>query len=252
MRRLAVVVMAGLLAGCGPEEPDLWANTLVSCSVPVPQQWRDSLKANEIAKGEKNAVFVMAASDDGRSAVVQTWSSELELSLHTPDGQLRSILKHPHAMTVVGFDGRLVRFATQVPGEEGVFYNWDAESEAPPVRVAGAYPDRNFHWASDGITSVWGEGQRLFAIRPGWPRPRMIAEVRWEPDPYLFSTLDVRGDFVRWTYSEASYITDIRTGSTVHFGKGYVLEVIGGALVRRGPDVAAAVPLTGIPPLPQC
>lgn len=53
--------------------------------------------------------------------------------------------------------------------------------------------------------------------------------------------------------SESSYVTDIRSGATMHTTDGaYWLEVHGGALTQQGWQVASAAPLSELSPLNGC
>ena len=250
-----LVALAVVLSGCAAEElEDRYTNKLVSCSVSVPQGWRDALTANELTDGSANAVRIVAASDDGRATVVQTWSSVLELAVHTPDGQRRPFISTRHHLSVVEFDGRRVKFAVQEAGQRAEFFTWDAQTGGEPVPVDGNYPERDPQRGSDGTTTVWAEKHQLYAQRADWPQPRLIAEIQnsphrvghiWEPQ--------VHGDFVSWGAMDSSYVTDIRTGASVHTSDNYVLRVVGGALVLTKPQrTAAATPLSGLSPLPAC
>ncbi|MGZ3142884.1 hypothetical protein ACVDFE_12980 [Lentzea chajnantorensis] len=106
--------------------------------------------------------------------------------------------------------------------------------------------------ASDGRTLAWAQEDELFAWRADWSRPRRIAEIEAVPKTEGIVLPRVSGDFVSWR-SESSYVTDVRSGTTVHTTEDdYWLEVHGGALTRRGRDVAAAAPLSALSALPAC
>lgn len=252
MRTLVAILAITALSGCANPVEERYTNKLVSCSVSLPQDWRDALAANEVKAAPANAVQIVAASDDGRTTIVQTWSSVLELALHTADGQRRPIISTRDHLTVIEFDGRRVKFAVQEAGQRATFHTWNAETGDPPVQVDGEYPDQVLDRSSDGTTSVWTEEHRLFAHRADWPQQRLVAEIEksyrvgyiWQPR--------VHGDFVSWSGMDSLYVTDLRTGATVHSTKGYALSVVGGALTMYDVTVASATPLSGLSPLPGC
>jgi hypothetical protein len=250
-----LVALAVVLSGCAAEElEDRYTNKLVSCSVSIPQDWRDKLAANEVTDASANAVRIVAASDDGRATVVQTWSSALELALHTPDGQRRPFVSTRHHLSIVEFDGRRVTYAVQEGGQDTKFFTWDAETAGEPVPVDWKDAERDHERSSDGTTTVWAEKHRLFALRADWPQQRLIAEI--QNSPYRVGSISgpqVHGDFVSWFGMDSSYITDIRTGASVHTSDNYVLQVRGGALVLTKPQrTTASTPLSGLSPLPAC
>ncbi|MET9631445.1 hypothetical protein ABZX92_28680 [Lentzea sp. NPDC006480] len=107
--------------------------------------------------------------------------------------------------------------------------------------------------ASDGRTLVWTEGEdSLHGWRTDWTQPRELAEIKPVPRTEGIMAPRVSGDFVSWR-SESGYVTDIRTGATMHTTEGaYLLEVHGGTLTRAGGQVAASAPLTSLTPLPDC
>lgn len=106
--------------------------------------------------------------------------------------------------------------------------------------------------ASDGRTVVWTQGDALHAWREGWTEPRELAEIKAAPRTEGIVFPRVSGDFVSWQ-SESSYVTDIRSGATMHTTEGgYWLEVHGGALTQQGWRVAAVTPLSALSPLSRC
>jgi hypothetical protein len=211
LTRALVVALAAILSGCTAEVEEQYTDKLVSCSVSVPQDWRDALERNQLTSD--TAVKIEAASPDGRATIVQTWGSELQLRLHTADG-----LRQPIA----------------------------------PVRVDEKVPDRELRRHSDGTTSVWTEEHRLFAHRADWPQQRQIAEIEKSHRVGYIWSPHVHGDFVSWSAMDSLYVTDLRTGSSVHSTKGYSLSVVGGALVMFGKTVASSTPLSSLSPLPAC
>lgn len=106
--------------------------------------------------------------------------------------------------------------------------------------------------ASDGRTVVWTQGEELRGWREGWTAPRELAGIKAVPRTEGIVFPRVSGDFVSWQ-SESSYVTDIRSGATMHTTDGaYWLEVHGGALTQQGWRVAAVAPLSELSPLRRC
>jgi hypothetical protein len=253
LTRALVVALAVVLSGCTAEVEERYTNKLVSCSVSVPQDWWDALERNQVRKDSReNAVAVVAASADGRTTVVQTWSSEVRLALHNEHGLRLPIASARGYLNVVEFDGRKVTFTVNGPGEEASFYTWDAQMGGSPVQVDAKFPEPEHYRSSDGTTTVSTEDHRLYAQRAGWPQPRLISEIQKSHQVGRISAPKVHGDFVSWFGMDSSYITDIRTGASVHTAKPRTLRVIGGALVMLGHDVTSATPLSGLSPLPKC
>jgi hypothetical protein len=251
LTRALVVALAAILSGCTAEVEEQYTDKLVSCSVSVPQDWRDALERNQLTSD--TAVKIEAASPDGRATIVQTWGSELQLRLHTADGLRQPIASGRGSFTVREFDGRRVRFSySKGNGEPATFHTWDADTGAPPVRVDEKVPDRELRRHSDGTTSVWTEEHRLFAHRADWPQQRQIAEIEKSHRVGYIWSPHVHGDFVSWSAMDSLYVTDLRTGSSVHSTKGYSLSVVGGALVMFGKTVASSTPLSSLSPLPAC
>jgi hypothetical protein len=251
LRRALVVALAGLLSGCTDEVEERHTDKLVSCSVSVPQGWRDALERNQLTSD--TAVKIEAASPDGRATIVQTWGSELQLRLHTADGLRQPIAAGRGSFSVLEFDGRRVKFVfSKGNGEPYAVHTWDAETGAPPVRVDEKVPDEERSRHSDGTTSVWTEGHQLFARRADWPQQRLIAEIEKSHRVGHIWSPHVHGDFVSWSAMDSLYVTDLRTGSSVHSTKGYALSVVGGALVMFGKTVASSTPLSSLSPLPAC
>ncbi|RDI32871.1 hypothetical protein [Lentzea flaviverrucosa] len=121
---------------------------------------------------------------------------------------------------------------------------------ALPEQLKNAEPGGSV--VSDGRTVVWTRGEKLIGWREGWTEPRELAGVRSAPSTEGILFPRVSGDFVSWQ-SESSYVTDIRSGATVHTTEGgYWLEVHGGALTQQGWRVAATAPLAKLSPLSRC
>ncbi|MFD9703606.1 hypothetical protein [Lentzea sp. NPDC059081] len=119
-----------------------------------------------------------------------------------------------------------------------------------PEQLRNAEPSGDV--AADGRTVVWVQGDSLFGWRDGWAQPREMAGIKDVPRTEGIVFPRVSGDFVSWQ-SESSYVTDIRSGATMHTSDGgYWLEVHGGALTRQGWQIAAAAPLAALSPLPKC
>jgi hypothetical protein len=142
-------------------------------------------------------------------------------------------------------------------GERPVFFNetvlWrqDGKFRAPqalPEPLQSAKPDGDV--ASDGRTVVWTQGDSLHGWRGDWAQPRELAVIKTVPKTESIAAPRVSGDFVSWR-SESAYVTDIRSGATVHTTEG-LLEVHGGALTQQGSRVTAAAPLSVLSPLPAC
>jgi hypothetical protein len=142
-------------------------------------------------------------------------------------------------------------------GERPVFFNetvlWrqDGKFRAPaalPEPLRTAEPDGDV--ASDGRTVVWTQGDALHGWRGDWTEPRRLAEIKKVPKTEGIVVPRVSGDFVSWR-SESTYVTDIRSGATVHTAEGS-LEVHGGALTQQDGRVAATAPLSALSPLPTC
>ncbi|MDX8048416.1 hypothetical protein SK571_03385 [Lentzea sp. BCCO 10_0798] len=121
---------------------------------------------------------------------------------------------------------------------------------ALPEQLKNAEPGGSV--VSDGRTVVWTRDEKLIGWREGWAEPRELAGIRSAPKTEGIVFPRVSGDFVSWQ-SESSYVTDIRSGATVHTTEGgYWLEVHGGALTQQGWRVAAAAPLEKLSPLSRC
>jgi hypothetical protein len=258
-----LVALAVVLSGCAAEEQEeRYTNKLVSCSVSLPQDWRDKLAANEVRPGPGKSVHTRAASGDGRTTVLLTWPQN-DLELHTEDGQRRVIVSSVGTVDVVEFDGRRLTFvAISRPGQDAELHTWDAQEGGKPVQIDGEPPQPDHYRSSDGTTTVWTEDHRLFGQRADWPQPRLIAEIQKSDRVGRIGQPRVHGDFVSWWGMDSSYITDIRTGATVHTSDNYVLRVMGGALVlhvrerNTSPNLregsTSATPLSGLSPLPAC
>jgi hypothetical protein len=121
---------------------------------------------------------------------------------------------------------------------------------ALPEQLKNAKPGESV--ASDGRTVVWAQDEALRGWREGWAEPRELAGIKAVPKTEGIVFPRVSGDFVSWQ-SESAYVTDIRSGATMHTTEGaYWLEVHGGALTQQGWGVAAAAPLSALSPLPGC
>ena len=121
---------------------------------------------------------------------------------------------------------------------------------ALPEQLKNAEPSGSV--ASDGRTVVWTRGEKLLGWRDGWADPRELAGIRSVPLTEGIVFPRVSGDFVSWQ-SESSYITDMRSGATMHTTEGgYWLEVHGGALTQQGWRVAATAPLERLSSLSRC
>jgi hypothetical protein len=121
---------------------------------------------------------------------------------------------------------------------------------ALPEQLKNAKPAESA--ASDGRTVVWTEGDSLRGWREGWTEPRELAEIKSMPRTEGILFPRVSGDFVSWQ-SESSYVTDIRSGATMHTTEGaYWLEVHGGALTQQGRRITAAAPLSALSALSRC
>ncbi|KOV81082.1 hypothetical protein [Nocardia sp. NRRL S-836] len=126
----------------------------------------------------------------------------------------------------------------------------DRGAAAVPEPLTRATPGE--HVASDGRTLAWTQDDTLFAWRAGWPQPRRLAEIESVPKTEGIVFPRVSGDFVSWR-SESSYVTDIRSGATMHTTEDdYWLEVHGGALTQRGRNVTASAPLSSLSALRAC
>ncbi|MGW6931828.1 hypothetical protein ACWGE0_17375 [Lentzea sp. NPDC054927] len=122
--------------------------------------------------------------------------------------------------------------------------------DALPEQLKNARPGDRV--ASDGRTVVWTQDDALRGWREGWTEPRELAEIKSAPRTEGILFPRVSGDFVSWQ-SEASYVTDMRSGATMHTTEGaYWLEVHGGALTQQGWRVASSAPLSSLSPLPTC
>lgn len=122
--------------------------------------------------------------------------------------------------------------------------------DALPSPLQEARPGRSV--ASDGRTVVWAQGDSLRGWREGWTSARELAGIKAAPRTEGIVFPRVSGDFVSWQ-SESSYVTDIRSGATMHTTEGaYWLEVHGGALTQKGWRVASAAPLSDLSPLRGC
>ncbi|MDX3656369.1 hypothetical protein PV646_03515 [Streptomyces sp. ID05-26A] len=145
------------------------------------------------------------------------------------------------------------------PGEEPAFLGdsviWLQDGRfraegAVPEQLRNAKPDASV--ASDGRTVVWTQGEKLLGWREGWTETRELAGIESAPLTEGIVFPRVSGDFVSWQ-SESSYVTDIRSGATMHTTEGgYWLEVHGGALTQQGWRVAATAPLAKLSSLDRC
>ncbi|MFD4671739.1 hypothetical protein ACFWNN_18530 [Lentzea sp. NPDC058450] len=145
------------------------------------------------------------------------------------------------------------------PGRTPVFLGdglvWSQDGKfrsegALPEQLANATPGDSV--ASDARTVVWTQGDELHGWREGWEKARRLAAIKSVPRTEGIVFPRVSGDFVSWV-SEASYVTDVRSGATMHTSEGgYWLEVHGGALTRQGWRVAASAPLNRLSSLSAC
>ena len=87
MRTFVAMLAIAALTACAPGED--YPDRLLSCSVTLPQDWRDALAAHEV----KEDVRIVAASDDGRTTIQLTDPPENELTLVSDNGQRRSIVR---------------------------------------------------------------------------------------------------------------------------------------------------------------
>ncbi|MET8760524.1 hypothetical protein [Lentzea sp. NPDC004782] len=325
MRTLIALAAITVISGCAAamqddRTPDYTApNKLVSCSVGLPQSWKDELARNQTRAGSHERVTIVGANENADATLVRTTRN------HTTELVLRDNQKRQQVMAVqdeaqisgVEFDGRWVTFTT-TPNPENhtaATYAWDSRNDGAPVRIGsssavvrngkaawsedksvhvydlakkkdkvvgqGTAPaffgdaviwlqDGKFrsetalpeplqqarpsgHVASDGRTLVWTQGDdTLHGWRADWTAPRLLAGIKTVPKTEGIVFPRVSGDFVSWR-SESGYVTDIRSGATVHSSEaGYWLEVHGGALTREGGQVAASAALSALSPLPQC
>lgn len=122
--------------------------------------------------------------------------------------------------------------------------------DALPEQLKNAEPGTGV--GSDGRTLVWAQGDGLYGWREGWSEPRELARIKTAPKAEGIVFPRVSGDFVSWQ-SESSYVTDIRSGATMHTTEdSYWLEVHGGALTQKGWRVASSAPLSSLSPLSKC
>jgi hypothetical protein len=325
MRTLIALAAITAISGCAAalqdeRPPDYTApNKLVSCSVGLPQQWKDELARDQTETGSHERVTVVGANENGATTLVRTKRNQ------TTELVLRDDKKRQQVMAVQGqaqifgveFDGRWVTFTTTPHPENHTptTYAWDSRNDGAPVRIGGngavvhngkaawsenksvhvydlgrkkdkvvgqgtapaffgdtviwlqdgkfgsdaplpeplkdAQPTGNV--ASDGRTLVWTQGDdTLHGWRTDWTKPRELAEIKTVPMTEGIVSPRVSGDFVSW-HSESGYVTDLRSGATMHTTEGgYWLEVHGGALTREGRQIAAAAPLSALSPLPGC
>lgn len=335
MRTLVALAAVTVIAGCAAavqedRPPDYPAppNVLASCSVGLPQSWKDELARSQTEAGSHERVTVVGADENGGTTLIRTKRNQ------TTELVLRDNEKRQQVMAVEGqaqifgveFDGRWVTFSTTPHPENQTLttYAWDARNDGAPVRIgangavvhngkAAWVDNKSIHvydlakkkdkvvgqgsspaffgetvmWlqdgkfgsdsplpeplknaepggsvASDGRTLVWTQGNNtLHGWRADWTSPRELARVKTgggdgrSPSSPVGQGIEfprVGGDFVSWS-AGASYVTDIRNGSTMYTDEGgYWLEVHGGALTRGGSGIAAVAPLSALSRLAAC
>lgn len=145
MRVLIALATITAVAGCAALMPfasdsdEERPNRLLSCSVDVPQEWRDTLAANEMASSANEDVRVVAASGDGRTTLVRTWrtTAGTELVLRA-GGQRQQIitLKDGKSLHDVQFDDRWATFTVGDLGNSAQIYAWDSRKDGAPAPIA--------------------------------------------------------------------------------------------------------------------
>lgn len=323
MRTLIALAAITAISGCAvamqDDRPPEYAapNKLRSCSVDLPQQWKDELARNQTEAGSHERITIVGASE--KATLVRTKRNQTtELVLRDNDKRQQVMAVQDQAQIFgVEFDGRWVTFSTNPHPENQTIttYAWDSRNDGAPVRIGAnttvvhngkaAWSDnKSIHvydlakkkdvvvgqgsspaflgdavvWlqggkfgsdaplpeplknaqptgnvASDGRTLVWTQGDdTLHGWRADWTEPRELAEIKTVPMTEGIVLPRVSGDFVSWR-SESGYVTDIRSGATMHTTEGaYWLEVHGGALTREGGQIAASAPLSSLSRLPAC
>ncbi|MEU0879171.1 hypothetical protein ABZ345_11275 [Lentzea sp. NPDC005914] len=325
MRTLIVLAAITVISGCAAavqndRPPDYTApDKLVSCSVGLPQQWKDELARNQTEVGSHERVTIVGADENAETTLVRTKRNQTtELVLRDNDKRQQVMAVQGQAQIFgVEYDGRWVTFSTTPHPENHTVttYAWDSRNDGAPVRIGGSVAvvhngkavwsdNKSIHvydlakkkdkvvgegtspalfgdaviWvqqgkfgsetplpeplkdasaiasvASDGRTLVWTQGDdELHGWRSDWAAPRQLAEIKTAPMTEGIVFPRVSGDFVSW-HSESAYVTDIRSGATMHTTDGaYLVEVRGGALTREGGQIVASAPLWSLSPLPKC
>jgi hypothetical protein len=325
MRTLIALAAITAISGCAvamqDDRPPEYAapNKLMSCSVGLPQQWKDELARSQTEAGSHERVTVVGANENAATTLVRTKRNQTtELVLRDNDKRQQVMaVRGEEQIFGVEFDGRWVTFSTTPnPANQTLTtYAWDSRNDGAPVRIGAsttvvhngkaAWSDnKSIHvydlarkkdrvvgqgaapaflgdaviWlqdgkfasetplpeplknatssgsvASDGRTLVWTQGDdSLHGWRTDWTEPRELAEIKTVPMTEGIVFPRVSGDFVSWR-SESGYVTDIRSGATMHSAEGaYRLEVHGGALTREGGQIAASAPLASLSPLARC
>ena len=145
MRALIALAAITAVAGCAAalpvnRTPDYAApNKLTSCSVGLPQNWKDQLARNRSEAGSHEQVAIVAANDKADTTLVKTTrNGTTELVLR--DGKQRQqvmALQDNGQIFGVEFDGRWVTFST-TPNPENhttTTYAWDSRNDGAPVRI---------------------------------------------------------------------------------------------------------------------
>lgn len=144
MRVLIALAAATAVTGCGAAAPtpppDFTApDKLLSCSVKLPDDWKNKLAAGETRAGETEQVTIVAANENADTTLVRTKRDK------TTELVLRDSKRRQQVMAVqdqaqifdVEFDGRWVTFSTTPHPENHAVttYAWDSRKDGAPVRI---------------------------------------------------------------------------------------------------------------------
>lgn len=140
----AVTVITGCAAAApaGPP-PDFAApDELTSCSVRLPQDWKDELARNETHTGVNEKVTVLAANESADTTIVRTRRDDTTELVLRDSGHRQQVMKVEGEAQIFGveFDGRWVTFVTTPHPENHsmTVYAWDSKKDGAPVRIDGA------------------------------------------------------------------------------------------------------------------
>jgi hypothetical protein len=145
MRTLIALAAITAISGCTAamqedRPPDYIApNKLTSCSVGLPQQWKDELARNGSEVGAHEHVAVVGANQDGTTTLVRTKRNRTTELVLRDDKKRQQVMAVQDQAQISGveFDGRWVTFSTSPSPEDQTVttYAWDSRDDGAPVRI---------------------------------------------------------------------------------------------------------------------
>lgn len=148
MRTLIALAAITAVAGCAAAMPDdrpsdySPPNKLVSCSVDLPQQWKDELTRDQTEAGSHEQITIVGANENADTTLVRTTRNRTtELVLRDNSKRQQVMAVHDQAQIFgVEFDGRWVTFSTNPSPENQTVttYAWDSRNDGAPVQIGGS------------------------------------------------------------------------------------------------------------------